>query len=297
MMNEKPRNRQLGRGLSALLGKDTVKIPNSKAETEERFGGKGMMKVPVEFLSPNPYQPRQVFDQEEIKSLANSIGKNGMLQPILVRVHKWDANRYEIIAGERRWRAAQKAQLHEVPIVVHDLSDEEALEAALIENIQREDLNPLEEAEGYNRLLKDFGHTQEKLSEIIGKSRSHIANTLRLLGLPREIKSLLSKGELTAGHARALIGAENINELARTIIRKNLNVRQVETLVKGVTYKSNLQNRSENAKDPNTRELERRLTENLGLKVELQSKGEGGKLAVHYKTLEQLDEIIRRLSD
>lgn len=297
MMNEKPKNRQLGRGLSALLGKDTVKIPNSEAETEERFGGKGMMKVPVEFLSPNPYQPRQVFDQEEIKSLANSIGKNGMLQPILVRVHKWDANRYEIIAGERRWRAAQKAQLHEVPIVVHNLSDEETLEAALIENIQREDLNPLEEAEGYNRLLKDFGQTQEKLSEIIGKSRSHIANTLRLLGLPREIKSLLSKGELTAGHARALIGAENINELARTIIRKNLNVRQVETLVKGGTYKSNLQNRRENAKDPNTRELERGLTEKLGLKVELQSKGEGGKLAVHYKTLEQLDEIIRRLSN
>ena len=297
MMNEKPKNRQLGRGLSALLGKDTVKIPNSEAETEERFGGKGMMKVPVEFLSPNPYQPRQVFDQEEIKSLANSIGKNGMLQPILVRVHKWDANRYEIIAGERRWRAAQKAQLHEVPIVVHDLSDEETLEAALIENIQREDLNPLEEAEGYNRLLKDFGQTQEKLSEIIGKSRSHIANTLRLLGLPREIKSLLSKGELTAGHARALIGAENINELARTIIRKNLNVRQVETLVKGGTYRSNLPNRREDAKDPNTRELERGLTENLGLKVELQSKGEGGKLAVHYKTLEQLDEIIRRLSN
>ena len=297
MMNEKPKNRQLGRGLSALLGKDTVNIPNSKAETEERFGGKGMMKVPVEFLSPNPYPPRQVFDQEEIKSLANSIGKNGMLQPILVRVHKWDANRYEIIAGERRWRAAQKAQLHEVPIVVHDLSDEETLEAALIENIQREDLNPLEEAEGYNRLLKDFGQTQEKLSEIIGKSRSHIANTLRLLGLPREIKSLLSKGELTAGHARALIGAENINGLARTIIRKNLNVRQVETLVKGGTYRSNLQNRREDAKDPNTRELERGLTEKLGLKVELQSKGEGGKLAVHYKTLEQLDEIIRRLSN
>ena len=296
MMSEKPQNRQLGKGLSALLGENAVKIPNSERKLEENSANSGMMKIPVEFLTPNPFQPRQIFDQEEINSLANSIEKNGMLQPILVRAHKWDGNRYEIIAGERRWRAAQKAQLHEVPIVLHNLSDEETLEAALIENIQREDLNPLEEAEGYNRLLKDFGQTQEKLSEVVGKSRSHIANTLRLLGLPAEIKKLISKGELTAGHARALIGAENINELAKTIIQKNLSVRQVETLVRGLGYKSRPPNRKASPKDPNTRELERSLSDILGLKVELETKREGGKLAVHYKTLEQLDEVIRRLS-
>ena len=296
MINEKPQKRQLGKGLSALLGENTVNIPNSERKLEDNSVTSKMMKIPVEFLTPNPFQPRQVFDQEEINSLANSIEKNGMLQPILVRAHKWDGNKYEIIAGERRWRAAQKAQLHEVPIVLHNLSDEETLEAALIENIQREDLNPLEEAEGYNRLLKEFGQTQEKLSEVVGKSRSHIANTLRLLGLPAEIKKLLSKGKLTAGHARALIGAENINELATTIIQKNLNVRQVETLVRGLSNKSRPQNRKESHKNPNTRELERSLSEILGLKVELETKGEGGKLAVHYKTLEQLDEVIHRLS-
>ena len=286
----------MSRVTSILLGKNTEKIPNSERKQGENSANSGMMKIPDEFLTPNHFQPRQVFDQEEINSLANSIEKNGMLQPILVRAHKWDGNRYEIIAGERRWRAAQKAQLHEVPIVLHNLSDEETLEAALIENIQREDLNPLEEAEGYNRLLKEFGQTQEKLSEVVGKSRSHIANTLRLLGLPAEIKNLISKGELTAGHARALIGAENINELAKTIIQKNLSVRQVETLVRGMSYKSRSPNRKESPKDPNTRELERSLSETLGLKVELESKREGGKLSVHYKTLEQLDEVIRRLS-
>jgi ParB family chromosome partitioning protein len=293
----KSRGTQLGRGLSALLGNEAVEIPHSRTPGGNDTEGRGFSLMPVEFLVQSPLQPRRVFNQDDIDALAESIKERGILQPILVRPNPLNADEYEIIAGERRWRAAQLAQLHEVPVIIKELNDEEVLEVALIENIQRADLNALEEAFGYRRLIDDFEHTQDSLATALGKSRSHIANTLRLLVLPDGVKKLLANGAISAGHARALIGAVNPKEVANEIVKRGLNVRQVERLVRA--SKDGLQKSAPKSKekDSDTLALESSLSDVLGLNVEIDFNGSGGKLSVKYKTLEQLDDIIRRLSD
>ena len=254
--------------------------------------------VAIEYLRPNRFQPRRIFDEAELTALVNSIAEQGILQPILVRRDPADANMYEIVAGERRWRAAQRARLHVVPVVIKELTDEKALEVALVENIQRADLNALEEAEGYRRLMQEFRHTQERLSEVIGKSRSHIANTLRLLSLPEEVKDLLGSGAISAGHARALLNAPAPSHMAREVVRRALSVRQTEQLVarrrdEGQTAESPP---PEPAKDADTLALERDLSNMLGLKVSIKFRGKGGEMVIHYASLEQLDDVLQRLS-
>ena len=297
MSPPKARGTQLGRGLSALLGNETVNIPITKTNKGTDTANRGLTVMPVEFLVQSPLQPRTSFAQEEIDALAKSIRERGILQPILVRPSAANADEYEIIAGERRWRAAQAAQLHEVPIIIRELNDEEVLEVALIENIQRSDLNAIEEALGYRRLIDDFDHTQDSLATVLGKSRSHIANTLRLLVLPDGVKKLLAEGAISAGHARALIGAVNSKEIADEIVKKGLNVRQVEQLVKASKAESPATASRPKEKDPDTLALERSLTDVLGLRVEIDFSGNGGRIVVQYKNLDQLDDIIRRLSD
>ncbi len=297
MSPPKSRGPRLGRGLSALLGNETVEIPKEKTKTGINTEDKGFSVMPVEFLVQGPLQPRTNFAQEEIDALAKSIKERGILQPILVRPSPANADEYEIIAGERRWRAAQAAQLHEVPVIIRELNDEEVLEVALIENIQRADLNALEEALGYRRLIDDFDHTQDSLATVLGKSRSHIANRLRLLVLPDGVKKLLTEGTITAGHARALIGAVNSREIAAEIVKKGLNVRQVEQLIKTSKTDSQPKAPRKKEKDPDTLALERSLTDILGLNVEIDFSDSGGRVVVRYKNLDQLDDIIRRLSD
>ena len=287
-MNEdaQPRggSRGLGRGLSALLGDDAT--PSSPAAT----GDVRTRTLPVAFLKPNPLQPRRHFDEEDLSSLTDSVAEKGVLQPILVRpTARHDS--YEIIAGERRWRAAQRAKLHEVPVVVRELSDSESLEIAIIENVQRSNLNPIEEAAGYQELISRFEYTQEQLARVIGKSRSHIANLLRLLKLSPRIQSLLSEGKISAGHARTLVTAEDPEALADQIIRQGLNVREVERKAK----------QSRNApkgasKDADTKALEHALSDALGLGVSIEHAGKkGGTVTIQYRTLEQLDKIVRCL--
>lgn len=304
--DESKRRASLGRGLSALLGDDiaaAAATPTEEDPTEDSVSAEALKQsktVPIEFLKPNPDQPRKRFDDSAIDGLVHSIQEKGILQPILVRRHPTEANSYEIVAGERRWRAAQRAQLHDVPVIVKDLSDSDTLELALIENIHREDLTPLEEAEGYQRLIEEFQHTQEALAKVLGKSRSHIANSMRLLTLSDEIKSMLDDGLLTAGHGRALIGVANAEELAHEVIAKGLNVRQTEqlaqsgkrgdkTAMKKIGKKLN--------RDPNVEALEHSLSNNLGMKVQIASKGEKGKLSIQYENLDQLDDIIARLNE
>lgn len=290
MTDQKPGARQLGRGLSALLG-------DSAPETVDRDGAGGITALPIGLLSPGPFQPRRIFAEDDIASLAESIRARGILQPILVREAPDQPGQYQIIAGERRWRAAQRARLHDVPVLVRDLGDEEALEVALVENIQRTDLNTLEEAEGYRRLMDEFSHTQESLSRVIGKSRAHIANTLRLLTLPDAVKKLLEGGDLSAGHARTLVGLENAVALAEQIVKRGLNVRQTEKLVRRKGPGRSAVKSDRPAKDADTLALERTLTDLLGLRVSVDFDGEGGKVTFEYRTLDQLDDIIRRLSD
>ncbi len=288
MTDDKPGNRQLGRGLSALFGDEKPHLMEANSNREAT-------SVPIEFIRPNPNQPRRNFDPEQIGTLIASIRERGVLQPILVRKDPSDPSRYEIVAGERRWRAAQKAQLHEVPVIIKDLDDQNAFEIALIENIQREDLNPLEEAEGYRRLVDEFSHTQDAISRAIGKSRSHIANMMRLLNLPDSVKQMLVNGDLSMGHARALLNAENPEALAHQIIKKGLNVRQAEKLVTNEKDGGKKANRQVPEQDPNTAALESSISDLLGLKVSIKFNGGGGELVVHYKTLDQLDEVLRRL--
>lgn len=290
MTDQKTRGRELGRGLSALLGEDPVRQP--PAAPAEHHG----QTLPVEFLAPSPFQPRRIFDEEDITELAASVRERGVLQPILVRPSPTRPGHYEIVAGERRWRAAQAAQLHEVPVIVRELGDEDALEIALVENIQRADLNPLEEASGYQRLIDEFEHTQETLARVVGKSRSHVANTLRLLTLPGAVKSLVETGQLSAGHARALIGAADPAGLAARVVKSGLNVRQTEALVAREKSPRKSGGRTP-LNDPDTSALERSVSDLLGLKVSIEFRGEhtGGKVIVHYGNLDQLDEVIRRL--
>ena len=282
--------RRLGRGLSALLGDDSPPTPLAATPAAER----PFRMLPIEHLKPGRYQPRRNMNEGPIEELAQSIREKGILQPILVRRHPDQPGLFEIIAGERRWRAAQQAALHEVPVIVKSLSDQEALEIALVENLQRQDLSPLEEAEGYRRLMDEFSHTQEILGRLLGKSRSHVANTLRLLTLPEPVKAMLDKGEISAGHARTLLGAADPLALARTIVKRGLNVRQAERLAKGGATKRH--RAAAPAKDADTLALEHELSNRLGLRVEIHFEGRHGTLLLHYQSLEQLDDLIDRLS-
>ena len=282
------RRRGLGMGLSALLGGG----PEGYASEGERVV---TQSVPIEFLRASPFQPRRSFDEAELEALADSIREKGILQPLLVRPCASGAAGYEIVAGERRWRAAQRAGLHEVPAVVRTLSDQETLELALIENIQRSDLSPLDEAQAFRRLIDEFGHTQDELATAIGKSRSHIANTLRLLALPAAVQALMDGGSLSAGHARALLGSQEPERLARLVSERQLNVRETEELVRREAARPRQARPRGRAEDPHVRELEERLTSSLGLEVGIRAKGKGGMLTIHYHDLDQLDGLIRRL--
>jgi len=275
-MSKPPR---LGKGLSALLGDAAAAASNEGART-----------LPITALLPGPFQARGPMDAEALEELAGSIRRHGVLQPILVRPRPKSPGEYEIIGGERRWRAAQAARLHEVPVVVRDFDDREAMAAGLVENLQREDLNALEEAEGYHRLIEQFGLTQQALSEAVGKSRPHIANTLRLLALPERVRDLLRDGALTAGHARAVLTAPDPVAAALQIVDRGLNVRQAEALA---SAKSNPP--AERAVDPETRALERDLSQHLGLHISIQHNGRAGQVTIKYRNLDQLDGVIRLL--
>jgi len=279
----------LGRGLSALLG-------DSEGPTDGMSDKPDIQSLPVEFLVPNPDQPRRNFDAEEMTALADSIQQKGIIQPILVRCSPEDPAVYQIVAGERRWRAAQQARIHTVPVIVRDLSDSEVLEIAIIENVQRSDLNAMEEAAGYARLVDHFGYTQEKLAKAMGKSRSHIANMMRLLSLNPPVRKLVETGKLTAGHARALVSVKQQDEIAQVIVKKNLTVRDAERLAKtGLRPAAGRQAAKTAPKDPDTRSLERDLTAALGVKVQISHLNPQGDIRLHYENLDQLDEICRRL--
>ena len=280
---------RLGRGLAALIGDDA----DEDVVMDE---ARGFRRIPIELLHPNPHNPRRRFEAGELDELVQSIRAQGVLQPLIVRPRS-DGQSYEIVAGERRWRAAQRVPLHEIPALVRDFTDGEALEIALIENVQRADLNALEEAQGYAQLIEHFGYTQQQLASSISKSRSHIANSLRLLSLPDEVKAHLETGALTAGHARTLVASAAPAELAQEIIRLGLSVREAERLTQAVQHKQERPRRPHRP-DADTRDLERRLGEALGLKIEIVDRGDaGGRLTIHYRTLEQLDEVSRRLAE
>jgi ParB family chromosome partitioning protein len=288
-MADEARSR-LGRGLASLIGD----VGGEAAHLERP---RAQRKVPIEFLKANPRNPRRAFSDAELGELADSIKQHGVIQPILVRPVKGVADRYEIIAGERRWRAAQMAGLHEVPIVPLDVSDQDALELAIIENVQREDLNAMEEAQGYHALAGEFKRTQEDIAKIVGKSRSHVANMMRLTNLPEEVQAHIVSGKLSAGHARALLAVPDPSAVATRIIAEGLNVRQVETLVHEIGGSAPKLRNSRGAlvKDPDTLALEKRIGDILGLSVKVDHKGPSGTMHIRYRDLEQLDEILRRL--
>jgi ParB family chromosome partitioning protein len=293
MSPEEPtRPRALGRGLSALIGDEAVPTRGELARNAAPEAPRGQRHLPVAFLRPGKFQPRKRFVEEDLRDLAESIREKGVLQPILVRPLKGEANSFEIVAGERRWRAAQLAKLHEVPVVVREMADVEALELGIIENVQRADLNAIEEASAYHELMDRFKYTQEQVAKEVGKSRPHIANTVRLLNLPESVKALVREGKLTAGHARTLLTVSDPEARAREIVEGALNVRQAEqrSASKGKVG-------GQKPKDPNTAALESSISNALGLTVEIIHKGDkGGVVKVSYRTLEQLDELTRRLS-
>ncbi len=297
MSAKKSKPRGLGRGLSALMADVTTEADNLTSSEPRRPD----QTVPIEKLQANPDQPRRTFSQDQLDDLAASIKEKGIIQPLIVR--KIDGDRYEIVAGERRWRAAQMAQLHDIPVIIRDFDDIEVLEVAIIENIQRADLNAVEEAAGYRQLMDKFGHTQEKLSEALGKSRSHIANLMRLLSLPMDVQALVIEGKLSAGHARALITADNPSELAAKVVREGLSVRATENLVKKQHQSGSQQSarpsRNLNAgKDADTRALEKDLSAILAMKVSINHKAgsESGQVVLTYENLDQLDDLCAKLS-
>ena len=272
----------LGKGLSALMGDVPPENIQTKSSSE---------KIPIHFVYANPSQPRKNFNQELLNELSESIKEQGIIQPILVR--KKSEDKYEIVAGERRWRAAQLAKIHEVPVIILNIDDKKSLEFAILENIQRSDLNGIEEALGYDNLVKKFGYSQETLSKILGKSRSHIANTLRLAGLPEEIKKMISDGLLTPGHARCLVNVPDNITLAKIIVNKNLSVRQAEFLVKKEQVFSSLKKIKTNSKDTNIKSLESDLGLLMGIKVDIKNKkNNSGEIKFSYKNLDQLNKII-----
>jgi ParB family transcriptional regulator, chromosome partitioning protein len=280
---------RLGRGLAALMGD----VGAETATTTER--ARNQRKVPIEYLKPNPRNPRRNFSDAELDDLAASIRQRGIIQPVVVRPVRGAKDAYEIIAGERRWRAAQRAGLHDIPIVPFEASDGEALELAIIENVQRTDLNPLEEASGYQALASEYGHSHDDIAKVVGKSRSHVTNMLRLLKLPEPVKAYISAGKLSAGAARMLIGAPDPEEMAREIVDRELNVRQVEALAKERARGSGKTANKRAAKSADTIALERRVSDALGLAVTVDHRGDGGVLHVRYSSLDQLDDVVRRL--
>jgi len=281
-------NPRLGRGLAALLGDAPLQ------EAAPVSASTSPLAVSIDALEPGPFQPRRNMSADAMAELVDSIKAQGILQPLLARRHPGQPGRYQIIAGERRWRAAQQAGLHEVPVLVRDLEDREAMAASLVENLQRQDLNPIEEAEGYKRLMEEFGLTQEQLGAAVGKSRSHVANIIRLLQLPPSVRAEVQAGKLSAGHARALLAHANPEEAARLVIAKGLNVRQTEGLT---TSQSPASSHGEpRQRDPETEALERDLSEKLGLKVQIAFDGKGGSVRITYRSLDQLDGVIALLS-
>ncbi len=297
MADKKGKQRGLGRGLSALM----ADVGDASTATAEQPRSPDRM-VAIDLVLPNPDQPRRRFDEEKLEDLANSIAEKGIIQPLIVRSHPSKDHHFEIVAGERRWRAAQRAKVHQVPVVIKEFNDTEVLEIAIIENIQRADLNPVEEAAGYAQLMEKFGHTQDKLSQALGKSRSHIANTMRLLQLPPAVQGFLSEGQLSAGHARALITSDDAEKLAKQVISKGLSVRQTEALVKSASKSAEGEAkpaaRKVSAKDADTRALEGDLSANLGMKVSIDHIGAsgGGKITLTYSDLDQLDALCSLLS-
>lgn len=291
-MSDTPKGQRLGRGLSALLGETEP----SDANAPNLEGG---AFVPIENVDRNPDQPRHDFNESDLEDLTRSIAEKGVLQPIIVRPIPGGGN-YQIVAGERRWRAAQRANLHEIPVIVRDFSDREVMEIALVENIQRSDLNPIEEAMGFQVLSKQFNHTQEDIARVVGKSRAAIANAVRLLNLPQAVQKMLGDGKLSAGHGRALVNAPNAESLAARIVKQNLNVRQAEKLVRDGAAAPETKGGARaktGGKDPDTLALEDDLTRRLGLMVSIDARAnDTGKLQIHYKTLEQLDDLCRRLT-
>jgi ParB family chromosome partitioning protein len=311
MNNVSKSGKALGKGLSALMAEDYT----------QEFGeltrhGAAIIQLPLGDLVSGKYQPRTHFDEQSLQELSESIKQNGVMQPILVRPlqEKHQGASYEIIAGERRWRAARLAGLLEVPVIIKDIEDKKALELALIENIQRQDLSSLEEAEGYQQLMDNFGYTQEQLSGVVGKSRSHIANALRLLALPESVKSYLISGDITAGHARALLQAKNPEEMAQEVVKRGLNVRQTENMARSGMVTSLLEPASNKAlqslkkkmpstnsgnnfdKDPDIIAMEENISEQLGLKIEINDNDSDGSVVIHYKSLGELDKILNILS-
>ncbi len=293
-MNEDPSKKRLGRGLAALIG-EMDRLPEEnvppRIATLDR-------QVPIEFVSRNPRNPRRLFTEADLEDLTQSIREHGIVQPVVVRPAKDSADRYELIAGERRWRAAQRAGLTTVPVIIREVDDRVALELAIIENVQRADLNPIEEGMGYQQLIDDHEYTQADLAQVIGKSRSHVANTLRLLKLPEPVRDHITNGALSAGHARTLITAENPGLLADRIIRDGLSVRQAEALAQGGGNKPavpKVKADNDENKDADTRALEKLLSDVTGMRVTVNHQAKGGDVRIHYTTLEQLDEICRRL--
>lgn len=294
MSADTPKRKNLGRGLNALFGEQDDAAPSVESGLPAGPGADALINhLSVDLLAPSPLQPRRRFDPTTLDELASSIAEKGVLQPLLVRPDPSHAGRYEIIAGERRWRASQLAQVHDVPVHIVELSDAEVLEVALIENLQRQDLSPVEEARGYRKLLDEFGHTQERVAEVVGKSRTHVANLIRLLSLPEAVQVLLDSGEISVGQARPLIGLDEAEALAGKIVKRGLSARQVERLAKGFGSRRRSQ---PHAKDADTAALEKNLEQATGYTVKIAFDGKGGSVSVAYSSLEQLDDIVRRLS-
>jgi ParB family chromosome partitioning protein len=301
-MNAKPPIRRgLGRGLEAQLGAERD-APAQEAR-EHAPAGRAPLALPIANNRPGKYQPRKRFDEAEEESLAKSIREKGILQPVLVRPGAGEPGMYELVAGERRWRAAQQAQLHEIPALVRELADRDTLEVALVENLQRQDLTAIEEARGYQRMMDDFRRTQEDVAEIVGKSRPHVANTLRLLSLPAPVQAMLDEGRITAGHARPLVGLEEAERLAERVAAAGLSVRETEKLAQKVRdggwdalegKRSGGTGRG-SGRSPDLIELEHDVSERLGLIVQIKAKGETGEVTIRYKTLEQLDDLLAKL--
>ena len=292
-----PKNRGLGRGLNALFEDDEGVYP--QVDLEGQVAGRQRMMVGLDQLEAGPGQPRKIFKDGPLDELAESIRQHGVLQPLLVREHADGSGKYQIIAGERRWRASQKAQLHEIPVIVLTITDSEAFEIALIENLQREDLDAIEEATGYQRLVDEHSYTQEKLAESLGKSRSHVANMMRLLQLPFMVQNHLSDGKISIGHARALITADNAEELVKEVISRNLTVRETEQLVADAQGRPKKSSSSKVTpkKDVDTIALEDDLSNAIGMRVSIDSKdGKKGRISVEFKNLDQLDDVIQRLT-
>jgi ParB family chromosome partitioning protein len=283
-MSAKEVSPRLGRGLAALMGEAAVRTDAREA---------GVRGIPIELLEPNPYQPRATIRSEPLDELIQSVRRHGVLQPVLLRPHPTTTGRYQIVAGERRWRAAQAAGLHEIPAQVRPLTDTDTAAAALVENLLREELDSIEEAEGFSRMIQEFGYTQDAVAEVIGKSRSHVANTLRLLSLPVGIQLLVRSGQLSAGHARALVGHPAADVLAQRVIADGLSVRQTEALAVGRDKPSKSADPS--PRNPDIAALERSLSEQLGLRVTINVSGKGGTLRIHYSDLDQLDGLLVRL--